>query len=239
MCVDARAVAAATRVQLEPVPETAGAHIFAVHQTESGNLFMCAASSDMVSIFAWSPKRVEFVIRNKFSTDTYTKCIFFNDSSVLVGTTKFYDIDLKTFAAEEFLDTSDPAIKKTLHDPEFMGSEPRQIMQIGDSKDPEYILGFTRHLLFVDMYGQETRGPIVFSSLPMEHLVVHGMLCTSFSDRIIISHLNSKDANEDKVEVFTPVPHLVSKLDSKLYYTTSGDTAYNLIAYDMEKLNSQ
>lgn len=31
---------------------------------------------------------VEFVIRNKFSTDTYTKCIYFTDSSLLVGTTK-------------------------------------------------------------------------------------------------------------------------------------------------------
>ncbi len=36
MCVDARAVAAATAVTPEPVPETAGAHIFAAHETESG-----------------------------------------------------------------------------------------------------------------------------------------------------------------------------------------------------------
>lgn len=36
MCVDARAVAAAISVKPEPVPETAGAHIFEAHETDSG-----------------------------------------------------------------------------------------------------------------------------------------------------------------------------------------------------------
>ena len=40
-----------------------------------------------------------------------TAAIEFTDHSVLVGTTKFYEIDLKSFSAEEFLDLTDPGIK--------------------------------------------------------------------------------------------------------------------------------
>ena len=75
-------------------------------------MYLCAANKHNVSIFEWSPKRAEFCLRNKFSTDKPTGCIYFTDTSVLVGTTKFYEIDLKMFSAEEFLDTCDPGIKK-------------------------------------------------------------------------------------------------------------------------------
>ena len=40
-----------------------------------------------------------------------TAAIEFTGHSVLVGTTKFYEIDLKSFSAEEFLDLTDPGIK--------------------------------------------------------------------------------------------------------------------------------
>ena len=42
-----------------------------------------------------------------------------------VGTTKLYEIDLKTFSAEEFLDLTNPGVKATVASAAFQGSLPR------------------------------------------------------------------------------------------------------------------
>ena len=81
-------------------------------ESPQGKVYLCAANDHLVTIMEWSHKRGHFVLRNKFSTDQHTKTIHFTDHSVLVGTSKFYEIDLKNFSAEEFLDLSHPGIQE-------------------------------------------------------------------------------------------------------------------------------
>merc|ERR1712127_549540 len=81
--------------------ELARCHTFSCQESAKGKVFLCAVSEDLVVILEWSAKRGSFVLRNKFSTDQPTACIQFTSHSVLVGTTKFYEIDLKNFSAEE------------------------------------------------------------------------------------------------------------------------------------------
>ena len=57
-----------------------------------------------------------------------TAAIYFTDHSVLVGTTKFYEIDLKNFSAEEFLDLAHPGVKETVSSPAFNGSLPKYVL---------------------------------------------------------------------------------------------------------------
>ncbi|XP_023331353.1 citron Rho-interacting kinase [Eurytemora carolleeae] len=241
--VCARAVQAGSTVHPEPVPEISHCHIFAANENSKGHVYLCAANKHQVSIFEWSPKRAGFVIRNKFSTDKYTGCIYFTEHSVLVGTTKFYEIDLKNFSAEEFLDTCDPGIKRTLKSAEFEGSEPCDVLPILIREaEPEYILCFTRHLLFVDGYGQQTREPMLFSKLPMESTLIGSVLATSFSDRIQLITFdleNTENSTTTLVEVFSAMPHLVGSEKNKLYYTTPGDAAYHLVALDVTKLKQE
>ena len=101
-----------------------------------------------MTIMEWSHKRGHFVLRNKFSTDQPTKSIHFTDHSVLVGTSKFYEIDLKNFSAEEFLDLSHPGIQQSVATQEFKQSNPHCVMNIdSESEEREYALAFTRYLL--------------------------------------------------------------------------------------------
>jgi len=238
--VCARAVAAGTTLYPTSVPEFSQCHIFSAHTTKKNHVYLCAANKHMVSIFEWSFKRGEFVIRNKFSTDKYTGCIYFTEHSVLVGTNKFYEIELKTFAAEEFLDTADPAIKRMLHSAEFHGSEPRQVLTVKDAKEPEFILCFTRHMLFVDGYGGQTREPITFSKLPMEHEAIGRIVASSFSDRILFTDLDQEgDKQIEKIEIFSPVPHIVGRQGDKIFYTSPGDAAFHLMSLDISKLRLQ
>ena len=93
-----------------------------------------------------------------------------------------YEIDLKTFSAEEFLDLTNPGVKATVASAAFQGSLPRchivllDVVVVSncsyffvirgvmrrqcDGGDPEYLLAFTRHVLFVDSFGQQTRSEV-------------------------------------------------------------------------------
>ena len=95
-----------------------------------GRVYLCAANDHLVTILEWSSKRGHFVLRNKFSTDQPTKAIHFTDHSVLVGTSKFYEIDLKNFSAEEFLALTNPGIQKSVATLEFKESAPHCVMDI-------------------------------------------------------------------------------------------------------------
>lgn len=99
-------------LQPDSLPEVTKCHIFSCMESPQGKVYLCAANDHLVTIMEWSHKRGHFVLRNKFSTDQHTKTIHFTDHSVLVGTSKFYEIDLKNFSAEEFLDLSHPGIQK-------------------------------------------------------------------------------------------------------------------------------
>ena len=112
-----------------------------------GRVYLCAANDHLVTILEWSSKRGHFVLRNKFSTDQPTKAIHFTDHSVLVGTSKFYEIDLKNFSAEEFLDMSDAGVQKSVASLEFKESSPHSVMMFHSDKSEkvEFALAFTRY----------------------------------------------------------------------------------------------
>merc|ERR1719378_659443 len=116
----------------------------------------------------WSHKRGHFVLRNKFSTDQHTRTIYFTDHTVLVGTSKFYEIDLITFAAEEFLDLSYPSTQKVVSNFDANDGLPKSVMEMNTSPgEKHYAVAFTRHVLFVDSHGQEVLAPIEFENFPL------------------------------------------------------------------------
>merc|ERR1712059_23093 len=135
---------------------------------------------------------------------------------VLVGTTKFYEIDLKSFSAEEFLDLSNPGIKETVASSQFSAGLPRSVLVVKDQKgEEEYLLAFTRHVLFVDSFGQQTRPPLVFEKLPLEHVLVGEVLATSFSDQV---ELRNREAEDQVRRVMLCSPHLLGADDQSAGY---------------------
>jgi len=212
-------------VKPEKVQDISNCHTFSAAETEIGKVFLCAANEHLVVILEWSPRRGEFVLRNKFSTDQYTSCIHFTHHSILVGTTKFYEIDLKNFSAEEFLDLSNPGIKEIVSSSDFSGSLPKSIIRLSMSdQEPEYLLAFTRHILFVDTWGQQTRPTIVLERLPVEHLVVGEVLTTSFCDQIEFRSLKTRDVIGRLVY---SSPHLLDVTKEGEIMVSHQDTATN------------
>jgi len=238
--VTTRTLQAGIPLTPEPVPEVTHCHIFAATATQAGSTYICAANQHHVTILEWSAARGQFVLRNKFSTDKHTACIFFTEHSVLVGTTKFYEIDLKNFSAEEFLDTSDAGIARLVNSSEFNGSLPHSVLKVPHSQEPEYLLCFTRHVVFVDGFGQQTREPISFSRLPVEQKLLGRYLVTSFSDSIQLVTLDSDTggAPVEKMLLWVPSPHLVGQHKKHVFYTTPDTASNNLVCLDVKKVKS-
>jgi len=230
-------------VQPQPIADITHCHIFSCNENAQGKVYLCAANEHLVTIMEWSHKRGYFVVRNKFSTDQPTKAIYFTDHSVLVGTSKFYEIDLKNFSAEEFLDLSHPGIQKSVASLEFKDSSPHGVMNIVDenSSEKEYALAFTRIILFVDSFGQETRPPLMFEKLPVEHRMLGHILVTTFCDRLQFINLSDREAGPGQPKLLpASSPHLVTSHHESakhdLLYTYQDIASNNLMVVSMEDL---
>ncbi|KAJ8956368.1 hypothetical protein NQ318_015106 [Aromia moschata] len=127
---------------------------------------VCVATSKQLVILQYYLETTELVPLRVLDTAEPVSCVLFTDNSLIVGADKFFEIDLATFRAEEFLDVSDaklrPAVKCYR-----MGSFPLSIIQV--SKSPkEYLLCFNEFSVFVDEYGRSTRKREIKSShLPL------------------------------------------------------------------------
>jgi len=227
-------------LQPDSLPEVTKCHIFSCMETSQGKVYLCAANDHLVTIMEWSHKRGHFVLRNKFSTDQHTKTIHFTDHSVLVGTSKFYEIDLKNFSAEEFLDLSHPGIQKAVSSPEFVCAVPHCVLDMthDQTDEREYALAFTRIILFVDSFGQETRSPIVFEKLPVEHRLLGRILVTTFCDGVQFINLDTKAESTSDILLPCSSPHLVSKENGEkdLLYTCQDTASNNLMVINMEDM---
>lgn len=73
---------------------------------------VCAATSKQLVILNYHLDTNNFIPVRILDSAEPTSCILFTDNSVIVGTDKFFEIDLSTFEAEEFLDFSDIRLKQ-------------------------------------------------------------------------------------------------------------------------------
>lgn len=116
---------------------------------------LCVATTKQLIILQYELELDELKAIRILDTAKPISCILFTENSLIVGADKFFEIDLTSFQAEEFLDMSDVKLKQAIKCYK-MGSFPLAIMQV--SKNPrEYLLSFNEFSVFVDEYGQSTR----------------------------------------------------------------------------------
>lgn len=153
-------------MRVEPLQ---GCHLLAAGTTKAGQTFMCAASSDRICILLWKELEDKFSLCNQYSTQEPCSCLYFTQASLIVGAEKFYEIDLKTFEIEEFLDESDASLAYAIYGSAQMSSFPVAIIQVSKpGKHEEYLLCFHEFAVFVDPYGQRSREhDIKFTRLPI------------------------------------------------------------------------
>ncbi|GJQ75197.1 hypothetical protein Trydic_g9799 [Trypoxylus dichotomus] len=150
-----------------------GFHLF--QTSGSKRNMLCIANARQLIIMKYDFKYKTFIPERILDTAEPTSCILFTDHSLIIGADKFFEIDLSTYHADEFLDASDRRLSSIISCYKLK-SFPLAILQI--SKNPvEYLLCFHEFATFVDEYGRSTRSnDIKWSHLPHAFYYHNGYL---------------------------------------------------------------
>ncbi|KAG8236768.1 hypothetical protein J437_LFUL016882 [Ladona fulva] len=106
----------------------------------------------------WEAEKKAFLLCKEMETAEPCSCLHFAPHSVIVGCDKFFEIDLKDYSVEEFLDGSDPSLAYAVLGTHHLKSFPVAVLDISSSvTNPEYLLCFHEFAVFVDAYGRKTR----------------------------------------------------------------------------------
>uniref|UniRef100_A0A8C4GTZ1 Citron rho-interacting serine/threonine kinase b n=1 Tax=Dicentrarchus labrax TaxID=13489 RepID=A0A8C4GTZ1_DICLA len=165
-----------------------GCHLFAAGRIDNGPC-ICAAMPNKITILRYNENLNKYCIRKEIETLEPCSCVHLTSYSIIIGTNKFYEIEMKQFVLEEFLDKNDVSLASAV----FAASShsfPIAIMQVASSmQKEEYLLCFHEFGVFVDTYGRRSRTEdIKWSRLPL-----------SFAYRepyLFVTYFNSLDVIE-------------------------------------------
>ncbi|XP_014023386.1 citron Rho-interacting kinase isoform X1 [Salmo salar] len=165
-----------------------GCHLFSSGKIENGTC-ICAAMPNKITILRYNDSLNKFCIKKEIETSEPCSCIHFTGYSIIIGTNKFYEIEMKQYVLEEFLDKNDVTLASAI----FAASShsfPISIIQVTQApQKDEYLLCFHEFGVFVDEHGRRSRSEdIQWSRLPL-----------SFAYRepyLFVTYFNSLDVIE-------------------------------------------
>uniref|UniRef100_A0A6J0V6Z9 Citron Rho-interacting kinase n=1 Tax=Pogona vitticeps TaxID=103695 RepID=A0A6J0V6Z9_9SAUR len=168
-----------------------GCHLFAAGKIENG-LCICAAMPSKLVVLRYNESLGKFCIRKEIETSEPCSCIHFTNYSIIVGTNKFYEIEMKQYTLEEFLDKNDHTLASAVF-ASSTNSFPINIIQVNPAgQREEYLLCFHEFGVFVDSYGRRSRSDdLKWSRLPL-----------AFAYRepyLFVTHFNSLEVIEIQV----------------------------------------
>ena len=141
-------------------------HMFEVNSNVHRTL-LCVAAQRQIVIMKYDDKSQEFIMSRVLDTAQPVGCMLFTEHTLIVGADKLFEIDLRTYEAEEFLDRSDNNISHAVQC-HGMGSYPQAILRTSSKPSVEYLICFNEFAAFVDEYGRASRsGDIKWSHPPI------------------------------------------------------------------------
>ncbi|XP_077534233.1 citron Rho-interacting kinase-like isoform X4 [Haemaphysalis longicornis] len=163
-------------------------HLFA---TSADGATLCMATARAIYVHTWNPQRATYVCRKVAKTSEPCSCILFTPHTILIGCDAFYEIDIKDFSVEDFLDPTDTSLSFLVYGATHLRSFPVSVLQVAPPEyNPEYLLCFHELGVFVDADGRRTRDDLKWSRLPLAFAYK--------APHLFIQHLNSVEILEIK-----------------------------------------
>ncbi|XP_051749878.1 citron rho-interacting kinase-like isoform X2 [Ctenopharyngodon idella] len=171
-----------------------GCHLFASGKIDSG-MCICAAMPNKITILRFNDALNKFCIRKEIETSEPCSCIHFTGYSIIIGTNKFYEIEMKQYVLEEFLDKNDVTLASAV----FAASShsfPISIIQVSSAPQKvEYLLCFHEFGVFVDAYGRRSRSDdIKWSRLPLSFAYREPYLFVTYFNSLDVIEVQSHSA---------------------------------------------
>lgn len=152
-----------------------------------GHAIACTSSRLVILRFDVAHNRVKPVCA--LDTAKPVTCVLFTAHSAIVSSDKFFEIDLQSFQAEEFLDESDITCieaRTVCH--------PRSVFKINSQ---EFLLCFAEFGLFVDNYGDRSRPEnLNWANPPTGFMYRDPLLFVSYRSMVEVVRINKSYTNE-------------------------------------------
>uniref|UniRef100_A0A8D1IVX4 Citron rho-interacting serine/threonine kinase n=1 Tax=Sus scrofa TaxID=9823 RepID=A0A8D1IVX4_PIG len=184
-----------------------GCHLFAAGKIESG-LCICAAMPNKVVILRYNENLSKYCIRKEIETSEPCSCIHFTNYSILIGTNKFYEIDMKQYTLEEFLDKNDHSLAPAVF-ASSSNSFPVSIMQVnGPGQREEFLLCFHEFGVFVDSYGRRSRtDDLKWSRLPLAFAYREPYLFVTHFNSLEVIEIQARSSLGTPARAYLEIPN--------------------------------
>ena len=149
-----------------------------------------AATSSRMVILKYDAKMGRFKPVRSLDTVTAIKSILFTQHSAIVACDKFFEVDLNSYVAEEFLDMSDHSLRPTKH------TQPMNVFRINSR---EFLLCFRDYGVFVDEYGLRARQEnLEWIHTPIEFYYKNFLLFIIHEQMVQILRINNSTKKHEK-----------------------------------------
>ncbi|XP_037012096.1 citron Rho-interacting kinase isoform X8 [Artibeus jamaicensis] len=184
-----------------------GCHLFAAGKIENG-LCICAAMPNKVVILRYNENLSKYCIRKEIETSEPCSCIHFTNYSILIGTNKFYEIDMKQYTLEEFLDKNDHSLAPAVF-ASSSNSFPVSIVQVNSAgQREEYLLCFHEFGVFVDSYGRRSRtDDLKWSRLPLAFAYREPYLFVTHFNSLEVIEIQARSSLGTPARAYLEIPN--------------------------------
>lgn len=149
-----------------------------------------AATNTRMVILKYDAKMGRFKPVRSLDTATAIKSTLFTQHSAIVACDKFFEVDLNSYVAEEFLDMSDHSLRPTKH------TQPMNVFRINSR---EFLLCFRDYGVFVDEYGLRARQEnLEWLHTPNEFYYKNFLLYINHEQMIQILRINNSTKKHEK-----------------------------------------
>ncbi|MEQ2221503.1 hypothetical protein ILYODFUR_016578 [Ilyodon furcidens] len=184
-----------------------GCHLFAAGRVDNGPC-ICAAMPNKITILRYNDNLNKYCIRKEIETLEPCSCIHLTSYSIIIGTNKFYEIEMKQYVLEEFLDKNDVSLASAV----FAASShsfPIAILQVASSmQKEEYLLCFHEFGFFVDSYGRRSRtDEIKWSRVPLSFAYREPYLFVTYFNSLDVIEIQGHSAVGPAVLAHLDIPN--------------------------------
>lgn len=184
-----------------------GCHLFAAGKIEN-SLCICAAMPSKVVILRYNDNLSKYCIRKEIETSEPCSCIHFTNYSILIGTNKFYEIDMKQYTLDEFLDKNDHSLAPAVF-ASSSNSFPVSIVQANSAgQREEYLLCFHEFGVFVDSYGRRSRtDDLKWSRLPLAFAYREPYLFVTHFNSLEVIEIQARSSLGSPARAYLEIPN--------------------------------
>uniref|UniRef100_A0A673L7W1 non-specific serine/threonine protein kinase n=1 Tax=Sinocyclocheilus rhinocerous TaxID=307959 RepID=A0A673L7W1_9TELE len=155
-----------------------GCHLFASGKIDTC-MCICAAMPNKITILRFNDTLNKFCIRKEIETSEPCSCIHFTGYSIIIGTNKFYEIEMKQYVLEG----------------EMIHTHTHSLTHTHTHSLTHYLLCFHEFGVFVDAYGRRSRSDdIKWSRLPLSFAYREPYLFVTYFNSLDVIEVQSHSA---------------------------------------------